>query len=67
MTEKNSETSNPYTNFTLRILKSTLEKVHSASEYRAESATAFMNRAVLKELAALGFLSHEHMQALGVA
>ncbi len=52
--------------FTLRIEKSTLEKLDRAIDCRRESKSSFVRRAVLRELARYDFLSEKEKRALGV-
>lgn len=49
-----------------RIPIDTAELLDKVCEGRGEDRAVFARRAVLKELASLGFLSKEQMKALGI-
>jgi len=54
-------------NLSIRFSKRDLELLVKVSKARGEDPSSFIRRAMRMELARLGFLSEEEMQALGVA
>jgi len=54
-------------NLSIRFTKKDLELLLKVSRARGEDSSSFIRRAMRMELAKLGFLSQEEMQALGVA
>ena len=50
----------------VRIQKETRELLDSVCKARGEDLSDFVRRAILKELASLGFLSVEQKKALGI-
>ena len=54
-------------NLSIRFTKRDLELLVKVSRARGEDPSSFIRRAMRMELARLGFLSEEEMQALGVA
>ena len=53
-------------NFSLRLTKRDLALLVKVSRARGEDPSSFIRRAMRMELARLGFLSEEEMQALGI-
>ena len=53
-------------NFSLRLTKRDLALLVKVSRARGEDPSSFIRRAMRMELARLGFLSGEEMQALGI-
>lgn len=51
---------------TLRISEPLREKIAKAVEYRSESKSAFVRRAILRELGRCSLLSEKKKRALGV-
>jgi len=54
-------------NLSIRFTKRDLDLLVKVSRARGEDPSSFVRRAFRMELAKLGFLSEEEMQALGVA
>ncbi len=53
-------------NLSIRFTKRDLEVLVKVSRARGEDPSSFIRRAIRMELARLGFLSEEEMQALGI-
>jgi len=51
----------------VRVTEDLYSKLKTISAARGEDVSDFIRRAVLKELASLGFLSEEQKKALGVS
>jgi hypothetical protein len=49
----------------VRVTEDLYSKLSTVSEARGEDVSDFVRRAILKELASLGFLSEEQKKALG--
>ena len=54
-------------NLSIRFTKRDLELLVKVSRARGEDPSSFIRRAMRMELAKLGFLNEEEMQALGIA
>jgi len=51
----------------VRVTDDLYSKLKAVSKMRGETASDFVRRAILKELAALSFLSEDQKKALGVS